>query len=59
MRQKRRRKKRSSPNFGWEIRKIGLNSESWEGILGKLGPHFILVGKVGKFGEIRKVHWVN
>ena len=25
----------------------------------KKGPHLILVGKLGKFGEIRKVHWVN
>ena len=51
------KKKRSSPNFGWEIRKIGLNSESWEGILGKLGKSF---GKLGKFiRKIRKIRKVR
>ena len=25
----------------------------------KKGPHLILVGKLGKLGPIRKIHWVN
>ena len=44
------KKKRSSPNFGWDIRKVEPNQESSSGILGKLGK-FIR--------KIRKVHLEN
>ena len=103
------KKKRSSPNIGWDIRKVEPNQESSSGIIGKLGkfirkirkvhledqensesslgklgkksvrqesllgklgklevrpkkkkgPHLILVGKLGKFDHIRKVHQAN
>ena len=38
--------------FTPNIRKVRGETE-------KKGPHLILVGKLGKFGEIRKVHSVN
>ena len=33
--------------------------ESWRRDLKKKSPHLILVGKLGKLGPIRKIHWVN
>ena len=45
-----KRKKRSSLNFGWEIRKIGPNQESSFGRLGKL---------IRKIRQIRKLHSEN
>ena len=43
---KKEKKKRSSPNFGLEIRKIGPNQESLDGILGKLGNFVWKIRKV-------------
>jgi len=39
--------------FTPNIRKVGGETKKKE------GPHFILVGKLGKLSQIRKVHWVN
>ena len=53
---KEEKKKRSSLNFGWKIRKVEPSWESSSGILGKLGK-FIWIRKIflrlGKF--IRKI----
>ena len=68
------KKKRSSPNFGLEIRKVGPNQESWDGILGKLGKFVWKIrkvhpedqenqesslGKLGKIWVVRKVRLEN
>ena len=55
-----KKKKRSSLNFGWKIRKVEPSWESSSGILGKLGKFIRKIGKeilrLGKLSDnIRKV----
>ena len=50
------KKMRSLGKFTPHIRKVGGETEKKEE---KKGPHLILVGKLGKLSQIRKIHWVN